>query len=288
MPAHAVDATALWIVAAHAIDATRVAPILAILSPTKRCGKSRLLTLVARMVPRALTASNITPAAIFRVIQQCAPTLLIDEADTFITRSEEIRGVLNSGHTREAAFVVRCVGDDFEPRQFSTWGFKVVAMIGKLPDTLADRAIAVQMKRRLATEAVADVDATACASAGRLARRCARFVKDHRRALTDAQPERPVGLHDRAADNWRPLLAVADAGGPLWGARARAAARALTTSDQETASLRIELLRDIRDILDPPDDEGRRFGVTRIRIGSQELVEPDGRQAGRTATVDGM
>ena len=58
-----------------------------------------------------LSTSNTTAAAIFRTIEAARPTLLIDEADTFLTNNEEIRGVLNSGHRRSGAFVLRLVGD---------------------------------------------------------------------------------------------------------------------------------------------------------------------------------
>lgn len=48
---------------------------------------------------------------VFRVIEAVQPTLLIDETDTFVTENGELRGVLNSGHTRATAFVIRCRGD---------------------------------------------------------------------------------------------------------------------------------------------------------------------------------
>ena len=43
----------------------------------------------------------------FRVIQETRPTLLIDEADTFLQGNDELRGILNAGYTRDTAFVVR-------------------------------------------------------------------------------------------------------------------------------------------------------------------------------------
>ena len=46
------------------------------------------------LVPRALSASNITAAALFRTVEAYSPTLLVDEADTFMT-SDELRGILN-------------------------------------------------------------------------------------------------------------------------------------------------------------------------------------------------
>lgn len=43
------------------------------------------------------------------------PTMLIDEADTFLCDNDELRGVLNTGHTRATAYVIRTVGEDHEP-----------------------------------------------------------------------------------------------------------------------------------------------------------------------------
>jgi putative DNA primase/helicase len=126
-----VVAVCLWILFAHLIDVFRVAPILAVTSPLMRCGKSTLLTVIRYLVPKPLPASNITPATVFRAIEQYSPTLIIDEADTFINVKEELTGILNSGHGKGMAFVLRIVGDDLEPRAFSTWCPKVIARIGK-------------------------------------------------------------------------------------------------------------------------------------------------------------
>ena len=76
----------------------------------KRCGKTLLLIVLGALVPRRLFASNVTPAVLFRTIEKYRPTLLIDEADTFIRENDELRGVLNSGHTRTTAVVIRAVG----------------------------------------------------------------------------------------------------------------------------------------------------------------------------------
>ena len=124
---------ALWIMHTHAIDAANITPLLAITSPTQECGKSTVLKLVTRLSPLPLLASNISPAAVFRSIEKWQPTLIIDEADTFLKDNDELRGVLNSGHSRDTAFVVRTVGDDHDPRKFSTWAAKTIAMIGSLP-----------------------------------------------------------------------------------------------------------------------------------------------------------
>ena len=78
------------------------------------------------------------------------PTLLIDEAASFIGNSDELRGVVNSGHTRWSAYVIRTVEvkGEHTPQRFSTWCPKVIALIDKLPDTLQDRSIVLSMKRK--------------------------------------------------------------------------------------------------------------------------------------------
>jgi hypothetical protein len=64
-------------------------------------------------VPRPLATANVSPAALFRIIAEEMPTLLIDESDAIFggnrERGEELRGLLNAGH-RRGAEVVRMVG----------------------------------------------------------------------------------------------------------------------------------------------------------------------------------
>src|SRR5438046_10577369 len=98
--------------------------------------------------------------AVFRAIEEKQPTLLIDEADTFLQGNDELRGILNSGYTRKTAFVVRLAGrrrvdgsslmadgkagKESRLERFSCWCPKVMAAIGHLPDTLADRCIVIR------------------------------------------------------------------------------------------------------------------------------------------------
>src|ERR1700704_4824442 len=44
--------------------------------------------------------------------------------------------------------VVRIVGEENEPREFSTFSPAAIAMIGNLPGTLADRSIPITLKRK--------------------------------------------------------------------------------------------------------------------------------------------
>jgi putative DNA primase/helicase len=115
-------AIALWITCTWFEESAQIAPILNLQSPMARCGKTTLLSLIAKLVKRALPSSNISAAAIYRVIEECTPTLIVDEADAFLNDNEEARGIINSGHTRDAAFVIRIEGDDRTPMMFSPAG----------------------------------------------------------------------------------------------------------------------------------------------------------------------
>lgn len=143
MPEHAPEAVALWILHAHALDAFQCSPILAVVSPEKCCGKTRTLDVIRNLVPKGVFTSNTSPAAVFRIIEKYAPTLLVDEMDTFLRDKDELRGVINSGHQRSGAFVMRVSGDELEPKLYRTWAPKVLAMIGKLPGTLPTRSPAI-------------------------------------------------------------------------------------------------------------------------------------------------
>lgn len=247
LPDFAAEAIALWIVAMHCLNNWAVSPRLAFVSPEKRCGKTTALSVIQNLVLRPLPSSNITSAAVFRAIEKASPTLLIDEADTFLPDNNELRGVLNSGHNRAQAYVVRTTGDNHEPTKFSTWAPVVIAMIGELPDTLQDRSIPIRLKRKTPQDKVERFRLDRIEQFGDLRSKTIRWVQDAQDLLTQWDGKVPNGLHDRAADNWRPLLAVADAAGGKWPALAREAALALTGSNEE-GSVSTSLLADIYEL----------------------------------------
>lgn len=263
LPTGAATVLSLWTLHAHAIDAFAISPILGVTSPEKRCGKSTLLYLLEGLAPRAISASNITAAALFRTVAKFGPTLLIDEADSFMAQSDDLRGVLNAGH-RRGGTVVRTVGDEHEPRVFSVFGSKAIALIGKLPDTLADRSIEVRMRRRLPNERVVRLELHKLGSYSDLRSMAWRWAQENLDALARCNPEIPGHLHDRAADNWRSMLAVADTLGGRWPDHARAAAASLASQGaDDEESVRTLLLADLRDQFDSTGSD---------KLTSEEIV----------------
>ena len=245
LPPGGAATAALWALHAHAHDCSMISPILAITSPTAECGKTSLLTITAALVPRALPAANITTAALFRAVEKWAPTLLIDEADSFLADNNEMRGVLNSGHQRANAYVIRTVdtGGDLEPRRFRTWSPKAIAMIGKLPATLTSRAIPIDLRRKGRGEKVQRLRIDKADNLVMLCRQAARWVADNALRLQAIDPDIPEELGNRTADNWRPLIAIADAAGGDWPERVRSIALKHQPSEQTAG---IMLLEDIR------------------------------------------
>ncbi len=245
-PATATAAT-LWIAFTWIVDHAQVAPLAIITAPEKGCGKTQLLDVIGRLSRRPLFASNITPPATFRVIEAKSPTLLIDEADAFFRENEELRGVINSGHTRPSAYVIRTVGDDFEVKQFSTWGAKAIAGIGRLPETVMSRGIVLNLRRKLKTEKVDRLRHADPLLFEALARKLARFGQDRGVAIGRARPQVPEALDDRQQDNWEHLLTIADFAGGKWPAEARRAALTICGADGNDLSLGEQLLLAIRD-----------------------------------------
>jgi hypothetical protein len=125
---------------------------LAITSAEKESGKTRLLEVFETLVANPWFTGKVSAAVLTRKIDAQHPTLLLDESDAAFGGDKEyaeaLRGVLNTGH-RKGGKSSCCVGQGANTtfRDFSTFCPKAIAGIGKLPDTVAGRAISVRLKR---------------------------------------------------------------------------------------------------------------------------------------------
>lgn len=226
-----IDAVTLWAGIAHLHDELEISPFLSLSSSQKRCGKSLLLDVIRELVPNPYAIGGRTGMRVIaEIISRHQPTLLIDECDTFLGGDAEIRGGLNASQRRGGAQITRLAGA--ETKNISTWCPKVLAGIGSLPETLADRSVRVVLVRRPAD---ADImtwrqrrSETWDAARARFGEWAASVREHFRSRMTHGETALPAILDDRAADTWEPLIVLGDLAGVAWGRRARAAAIALS------------------------------------------------------------
>jgi len=260
---------ALWTLHTYASEVADATPYLAVTSAEKRSGKSRLLEVLALLVNRPLSTANVSDAALFRSLADGPPALLFDEVDAVFGPKardrEDLRALLNAGY-RHGAEVLRCVGDGSKQQvvAFPVFGPKVLAGLGTLPDTVADRSLPIRLERRAPGERIErfrrrEVEP----EAAKLRERAGLFAADALAELEAARPHLPPELDDRAQDAAEPLLAIADMAGGEWPQRARQALIELRSGGPaEDDSLGVRLLADVHAVVGARD-----------RISTSELLD---------------
>jgi hypothetical protein len=248
----------LWVAHTYVFDVFGSTPYLAITSAEKRSGKTRLLEVLALIARDPLPTANISDAALFRIIDEKQPTLLIDEVDAIFGRKsprDELRGIINAGY-RSGATTHRMGGaNNTQLQTFSVYCPKAFAGIGDcLPDTIADRSISIRLRRRTRESAVERFRLRDVTPEGeRLRDRLASWLEPQRDYLYESRPDLPEELDDRAQDVWEPLLAIADLGG--WR-NAKAAAVALSSGEERSDdSITAQLIRDASSVFLANQDE---------------------------------
>ena len=155
-PLHRLATAVLWSAYVHLLPRADlgidVAPRLGIRSKVKGSGKSTLLECVDNLAPNPVIAGSITPSSIFRIIDATRATLLLDEADHIVNKnsSPDLLAILNSGHRRRTAYVIRSVPTEdggWVPVKFNTFTGIAFAGLETLPETLQDRSIGLPLHR---------------------------------------------------------------------------------------------------------------------------------------------
>ncbi|WP_426525624.1 DUF3631 domain-containing protein [Bradyrhizobium sp. McL0615] len=253
---------ALWAIHTHVFSHFMVTPRLTLRSPVAGCGKTQLIDVLMYLAARADKFDSITPSTIFRLIDSRHPTLLIDEADNLdIQRNHRLHALFNSGHRHggQFALVERRNGHN-KVTYFSTFAPLLMALpdaSGGLPRTLNSRCITLMMKRSGGRRELKRMDPRRRDAA--LEAAYGQILLWRNDVELDSDPVMPEGIDNRLADNWRPLLSIADNLG--WGEEARKALAEFARQYQD-ADVSIQLLEGIRKV----------FGTT-DRMSSQTLLE---------------
>lgn len=245
---HARYAHALWLAHTWRMDEWDSTPRIAFMSPEKGSGKTRSLEVSEYLVPRAVRVSQATPGYVLaKVSEDPPPTLFYDEIDTVYGQNargnEDLRAILNAGHRRGAA-AGRGVwsADGLTSQDYRAYCAVALAGLGKLPDTVADRAVTIAMKKRKHTERVEPWrERLHGPEAKELGECLGSWMKEADFCWPEEMP-----VQDRVADVWEALVMVADAAGGHWPTTARMAAVALSSSQEGNSSHGVVLLRDLQ------------------------------------------
>lgn len=246
------DAIALWIASSYLLDHWNLFPKLLINSPERACGKSTALQVIEAFVPNGRIASSITAAAVYRFIESCSPTLLIDEADRSLKNNEELNAIINAGHTRRTAnkmLSIKTTEGNWGFAELSLWCPQVIAGIGEFEDTLMSRSVVISLRRKLSQEKTRRLLIDYFDNQEQLRHSLAAWaqqVEPLRNAI-----DLPDRASDRVKDNWEPLFWTAGLAGEAWHERAMKAFEVIELNRQQdkVGSFGSELLNDIRLIL---------------------------------------
>jgi len=177
--------------------------------------------------------------------------LLIDEADNLglaLQPNGRLRAVFNSGHRKGGTVAVM---EDGRPRKFSTFAPVALAlpdtMFG-LPRTLSSRTVTITMERYAGQRKLERFDANDREQARVLDAAYGQILlwrDDLKQQPLNLDPAMPAGLRNRFADNWRPLIAIADSLG--WGEKAREA-MVIFAHEFQDADVKILALIDTRKV----------------------------------------
>jgi hypothetical protein len=249
--------TALWTLHCWVFDQFTITPRLALLSPVRECGKTTLLALMELLTDEPYRTDDVSAAAIYHELdRRPRTTLLLDEGDNLgLLNNRVLRSIFNSGH-RKGGSVGRFVGG--WSKRYATFAPLCVGAIGMLPLPLMSRAAAVINMQRAPADAqiqLLDENDPSFQAAREQIRKWAATCSLAR------NPDMPSSLHNRAADNWRVLFAIAD--DLSHGDDARTAAQELYTNrpDEDPGVI---LLNDIQMIFLARGDD---------RISSIALVQ---------------
>ena len=213
---------AAWTLGTYVYRAFRIFPYLALRSPDKRCGKSRVLDLLSLLAfnasPRVV---NPTEAQIFRGPSRNGGTLLLDEVEALGKADKDnyagLLSVLNSGFERGGSVsrLEKSGAGNFQEVSFDTFCPRAIAGINKTAETLEDRSVIILMQRKLAREKTERFSPSRLEEESQALRdRCYIWALTHAADLAavydSADKFFPAldSLDDRARDLWEPLTSI--------------------------------------------------------------------------------
>src|SRR5262249_51223159 len=230
MDEHVSVISSLWTVFTHVYLRFSTAPRLALGSEGPQSGKSTLRKVVRHLVYRPNEAALCSGAALERFLDRGPGTALLDELDLVDADTRRrLQRIWNYGHERDAKISLVIEGRE---KLFSIYAPMLAAGIGNfLAPTQESRTYSLDMKP-YTVETKPPRNYNVNPDIGEFDAVYSYIRNWVRRVELNPDPPTPPGVILRSADNARGLVAVADACGPEWGYRARAAVTLLFKKEQ--------------------------------------------------------
>lgn len=234
-----------WILQTYNIETFTYAPRLLLISPEKRCGKTTLLELLRLLCYKPWSVGNCTPAVLYKIISKEQPTILIDEADSFFTGNSDLRNIINVGYQHSCG-IARSCGKNFEDiKNYNVFSMMAIAAINSLSDTIMDRGIKINMRRKLPSETIQPLrERIVGAEFDVIKSKCRKLMLDIGKQAGDNIIPYIDGLNDRACDVWEGMISIAS----IIGDKERlikAAQNISVTNQEDTDNIKNTLLKDI-------------------------------------------
>jgi hypothetical protein len=268
---------ALWILHTYIFELFNITPRLGMFAATENCGKSVPIDLCKYLAfsPKAYAVAS--ASSLYRELEHHKHTFLIDEGDNIDWRGDKVmKAVVNSGH--KAGGLIARTGKDGETKEYSTHAPLAIACISisSLASPILSRTIKIIMERT--AEIPEEIDQHLPEFAF-MRHRIIDFIEECReKDKIKRNPKMPEALMDsRDRDNWRVLIALADAIGGEWPKTVREIAVRMCGVYTEK-NLKEQLIHDVRKVYDgvdglmDPNPKKRRKPKTIDRITTKGLL----------------
>jgi len=275
---HQMTTSVLWVAHAWLYDhgVPVHSPMLAATSAEPDSGKSTLVAALGRLCPRLSLNIEISGPSLYRLVDAFKPTLVLDEADDLFHRRTDLKHIVNASWTRGAKIPRQAkVNGIWQTVFFDPFGPTAISLLGRnLPPQTRTRCLELRMLPKRQDEAIEAFNSVDDTEFALLRRKLARFAADNAAILKEAKPFIPSCLNNRAAANWKLLLAVAELAGGDWPERAREAAEHLSRSGRKL-SAGVRLLASFKAVADRGITE-----VTSENMAKELNADPAGFWAG--------
>ena len=200
-------------------------PLLVIQAADSDVAKTNLTKALLQLMPRSRMIVQPTGPALYRLIDHHHPTLGIDNGDKLLAHDHDLADIVNSSWTR-GILIPRTV--DKAIHEFDPFCFKIINGVDLLPHldpATRTRCITTEMRPKLTGETVINFKHAAKDERfATLRRKAMRWTTDNKAAIENAEPTMPEGFHNRLAENYVLLFAIADLAGSPWSEKVRTAA----------------------------------------------------------------